>query len=208
MHSHLWGFRSLKSIYSSVLHRRGPDSGIQQKMATHSISNPTSFSSHMSNYHIWSHTLTVLSQSPPSSLSFSVRLSICTFTMLFLQPACLSILSLNDIFTSKKSHFLWRLYRSTTYTHTHTPSQNQLPCHLTAHIMGLYIIIIFYFCFFPYLTDFTNPYGSIYLLKAKPMSSISLCFQSLPIYWMNDGMRTYLNITLDKHKIFYNTKSI
>lgn len=124
MHSHLWGFRSLKSIYSSVLHHRGPDSGIQQKMATHSISNPTSFSSHMSNYHIWSHTLTVLSQSPPSSLSFSVRLSICTFTMLFLQPACLSILSLNDIFTSKKSHFFMKTVQIY-YIHTHTHTQSK-----------------------------------------------------------------------------------
>ena len=44
------------------------------------------------------------------------------------------------------------------YTHSHTPSQNQLPYHLNAHIMVLYIIIIVYFCFLPYLTDFTNPY--------------------------------------------------
>ena len=107
--------------------------------------------------------------------------------------SCLSMTSL----TGKKPHFLWRLYRST--THTHTPSQNQLPYHLNAYIMGLYIIIIFYFCFLPYLTDFTNPYLNINIFKAKPMSSISLYFQSLTIYCMNDGMRTYLNITLDKH---------
>lgn len=158
MGSHLWGFRTLKSIYSSVLHPRGPDSGIQQMMATHSIPNPANFSSHTSNYHIWSYAPIILPQNLPFFLNFLCVpkcLSFCHVVLsawlLFHHASQQNPLQLKVVFFMKtvQIYYTHTHIHTQACTHTHTPSQNQLPCLLNAHIWVPILLYSSIFASFP-----------------------------------------------------------